>query len=153
MSAKLPVDAFAYYFALGPERSHAAIADKYGVSKRTVTRTAVQQDWAGQVVEMEAQARKKANAAMLETLEEMNLRHLKLLRVIQSKALEALKNLPLSKAMEAVRALELCIREERQARGEGDEGGKNIEQVIRGEYERWMVTDKEVPSDEPDEAE
>ena len=67
MSAKLPVDAFAYYFALGPERSHAAIADKYGVSKRTVTRTAVQQDWAGQVVEMEAQARKKANAAMLET--------------------------------------------------------------------------------------
>ena len=44
-------------------------------------------------------------------------------------ALETLRNKPLSKAMDAVRALEVCIREERITRGGTDE---QIEITRRG---------------------
>jgi len=115
--------------SLGAERSYAAVATKYDVSKRAVTRRAVDEQWQQRAVEMEEQARKKADEKLQETLEEMHVRHLKLLRVIQSKALEALRHLPLSKAMEAVRALELCIREERATRGETNEDGQGTEQI------------------------
>ena len=53
----------------------------------------------------------------LESLEGMNLRHLKSLKIIQGKALEALRTMPLSTAMEAVRALDMAIRQERLIRG------------------------------------
>ena len=36
MHRKLPPDAFEFYFALGLARSYEAVAEKFGVSKRTV---------------------------------------------------------------------------------------------------------------------
>ncbi len=48
----------------------------------------------------------------------MNERHLKTLRLIQRKALEALASMPLGTAMEAVRALDISIAKERLVRGE-----------------------------------
>jgi Zn-dependent peptidase ImmA (M78 family) len=130
MTKRLPHDAFSYYVSLGAERSYSAVAAQYGVSKRAVTRKAVEEQWQQRAAEMEAQARKKADEKMQETLEEMHVRHLKLLRVIQTKALETLRDQPLSKAIEAVRALELCIREERATRGATDEDGE-VEAPLR----------------------
>jgi hypothetical protein len=116
--------------SLGAERSYAAVAVRFGVSKRAVTRRAVEEEWQRRAAEMEAQARKRADEKLQETLEEMHVRHLKLLRVIQNKALETLRDQPLSKAIEAVRALELCIREERATRGATDEDGE-VEAPLR----------------------
>jgi hypothetical protein len=127
VTRRLPHDAFSFYMSLGAARSYTAVAEKYGVSKRAVTRRAASEQWQQRAAEMEEQARKKADEKLQEKLEEMHVRHLKLLAVIQGKALEALRNLPLSKAMEAVRALELCIREERATRGEAKEGEQGSE--------------------------
>ncbi|MHC4946472.1 MAG: hypothetical protein ACYTG7_25965 [Planctomycetota bacterium] len=77
---------------------------------------------------------------MTETLEQMSERHIKVCKLIQGKALEALKSMPLSTAMEAVRALDLAIKQERLIRGEPtDRSAVNIEDVIRREYDRWLV--------------
>ena len=76
---------------------------------------------------------------MVETLEEMSSRHIKSLRIIQARALEALRHMPLESAMEAVRALDIGIRQERLIRGEPSERTAiNVEEVVRREHTRWM---------------
>ena len=116
------------------------MARKYGVSKRAVTKLAARQSWQARIHEIERKARQASDQKAVESLDQMNDRHLKSLRVIQGKALEALKARPLNTAMEAVRALDLAIRQERVVRGEpGDRTATTVEETIRGEYERWMV--------------
>jgi hypothetical protein len=74
----------------------------------------------------------------------MNVRHLKSLRVIQAKALETLRTLPLSSAMDAVRALDIGLKGERVVRGEpSDRSAVSVEDTIKREYSRWMTTARE----------
>ena len=111
MANKIPPDAFHFYLGLGPERSYQAVADRCGVSKRAVTKLATRERWQDRVVELEAKARAGAEQKALESLEAMNLRHLRSLKIVQGKALEALRSMPLSTAMEAVRSLDMAIRQ------------------------------------------
>ncbi len=70
----------------------------------------------------------------------MNDRHLKSLRVIQHKSLEALKAMPLNTAMEGARCLDLAIKQERVIRGEpSDRSALTVEEKIRSEFENWLV--------------
>jgi hypothetical protein len=56
--------------------------------------------------------------------------------------------MPLQTAMEAVRALDVGIRQERLIRGEpSDRTAIQVEDVIRREYSRWMAA----AGDEPEE--
>jgi hypothetical protein len=161
---KLPLDALSYYVSLGPSRSYAQVGEHFGVTKRAVVKLATRDRWQAQVEEIERRAREKSNAKAEESLEEMNERHLKIARVVQNKGLEALRRFPLETALQAVRAIEGAVRQERAIKGEpGGEGGATVESIIRREYERWMlpaqgveVSDTEVPLppvevDEPDE--
>lgn len=121
MAKKLPPDAFSYYVGLGPARSYQAVAERYGVSKQAVTKLAVRDDWQSRIEAIERKAQQGAERRAIETLEEMNTRHLKTLRLIQRKALEALASMPLGTAMDAVRALDIAIAKERVVRGEPSE--------------------------------
>jgi len=144
MSGRIPPDALEYYLALGPDRSYQKVADHFGVSKRAVTKLAARERWQEKVVELERKARESAEKKALESLEGMNLRHLKSLKIVQGKALEALRSMPLTTAMEAVRALDMAIRQERLIRGEpSDRTAISVEEVIRREYERWMLPEED----------
>lgn len=141
--AKIPPDAFQYYVSLGHARSYAAVAEKYHVTKRAVTKLAARENWQARIHEIESKARRASEAKAVESLEQMNDRHLKSLRVVQGKALETLRSMPLQTAMEAVRALDLAIRQERVVRGEaGDRTATTIEEKIREEYENWLVPEE-----------
>jgi tetratricopeptide (TPR) repeat protein len=113
MAGKIPADAFDFYFGLGAQRSYQAVADRYQVSKRAVTKLAAKEHWQERVEELEKKARQTIEQKAVENLGNLNDRHLKLLRVIQARALETLKSMPLKTAMDAVRALDLSIRQER----------------------------------------
>ncbi len=147
MATKLPQNSFPFYVSLGADRSYQAVADHFGVTKRAVTNRAKRENWQPRVAEIEAKARQGAERRMVETLEEMSSRHIKSLRIIQARALEALRNMPLESAMEAVRALDIGIRQERLVRGEPSERTAiNIEETVRREYSRWMkIEDNEQP--------
>jgi len=141
MARRIPEDAFDYYVSLGASRSHQAVADRYGVSKRAVTKLATKERWRERVHALKREARRAADERALETLEAMNTRHLKALKIVQGKALEALKSTSLSSAMEAVRALDLSIKQERTIRGEpSDRTAVSVEEVIRSEYAKCMTT-------------
>ncbi len=140
MSGKIPPGALECYLGLGPDRSYQRVADHFGVSKRAVTKLAARERWQEKVLEVERKGREGAEKKALESLEGMNLRHLKSLKVVQGRSLEALRSMPLTTAMEAVRALDMAIRQERLIRGEpSDRTAISVEEVIRREYERWMV--------------
>lgn len=137
--AKIPSDAFDVYVSLGPVRSYQALADRFGVTKRAITKAAAREHWQDRLVQIEAQVRERSDIKIVETLEAMNTRHLKMLQVVQGKALEGLRHFALKDAMDAVRALDLSVRQERTIRGEpGERSAVSVEDIIKREYERWM---------------
>ena len=113
---KLPIDAFEYYMGLGTDRSYRLVAEHFGVSKRAVTHRATAENWQERLHSIHEVARSRAEEAITESLTEMYSRHLKLLSVIQGKALETLKSLPMTSAWDAVKALNLSIRLETRIR-------------------------------------
>lgn len=158
MTSRLPPDAFQFYVSLGDDRSYSAVARRYDVSKRAVSKRATREDWQARLERIERDARERADQKAVETLEAMSERHLKVIRFVQGRALEALRTLPLSTGMEAVRALDLAIKQERTIRGEpSDRTAVAVEDVIKREAERWLGPDEdnndgEGSDDDPSEA-
>jgi hypothetical protein len=137
---KLPDDAFAFYLSQGLGRSHQAVADHYGVDKKTVTNRAVKEGWKQKIEDHEREQRLVQEKKAAESLEAMNDRHLKVIGYIQARGIEALKAMPIESAIDAVRAISLAIEKERLIRGEPTERtAMDIEKKIREEHERWLV--------------
>jgi len=139
VSRKIPPDAFSFYMALGPRRSYEAVASKYGVTKRGVVKVAERERWQERLASSEKQVREKSESQVIESLAGMQARHLKTLNAVLARALEALRSMPLETSMEAVRAIEMVLRQERAIRSEGDESFAALEQRIRAELQFVMV--------------
>lgn len=149
MKAKIPANAFELYFALGPSRSYQALADRLGVSKQAVVKRALRERWQARVDELEERARAESSERVVEEIKEMNERHLKVLRVIQTKALETLKDKALRTGIDAVRALDMAIRQERVIRGEPSERSEmSVEDTTRRELQRWLAVGDSPSTDE-----
>jgi len=144
---RIPVEAFEYYVGLGATRSYEAVAKKYGVSKTAVVKLAKRECWQDRMARVERDAHKRSEERATESIEAMNDRHLRVMQVIQRKALEALKSMSLDTAIEAVRALDISVRQERLIRGEpSDRTELTTESILRREFDSWM---SEAPG-EPD---
>ena len=141
MTRRIPDDAFEYYVGLGPGRSYQAVADKYDVTKRAVTKHATQKEWSRRLESLEREAQEKSDKKLGESLEEIRERHLRTLRAMHARALTALKQYPLTSGMEAMRAAEMAIKLERLVVGEASErSAVSVEEVTRNELSRWLVT-------------
>jgi hypothetical protein len=140
MNGKLGSDAFGFYVALGDERSYSGVASHFGVSKRAVVKAAAREDWQGRLEAIEQGARERADQKMSETLEEIRLRHQKLLRAMSTRAATALREFPLCSGMEAMKAAEMVIKLERLVFGEPSERSVlSVEQVTRREIESLVA--------------
>ncbi len=137
---RIPHDAFDFYFGLGPERSYEQVASRYGFTKRAIVKVASRERWQERLSKVEADARAKADQKKAETLEAQKERHLQALRLVLGKGIEALRTMAITHPMDAVRAIGLAVREIRVELGEpSDRTAVSIEDVIRKEYERWML--------------
>lgn len=136
---RIPEGAFSYYAALGPGRSYEAVAAHFGVSKRGIAKLAQREDWQGRLARAEAEAKERGHQRLVETLEEMNERHLKMLKAIQGRALEALRSVAMHDPAKASQALVRAVEMERVVRGEpADRAAVEIEEIVRRESERWL---------------
>ena len=88
MNRKIGPDAFAFYVSLGTDRSYEAVAKKYGVTKRAVTDLAAKENWQKRLSKIEREAQEKTDKRVAETLEQMNDRHIKVLKFIQNRSIE-----------------------------------------------------------------
>jgi hypothetical protein len=137
--ARLPEDAFQQYVNLGPARSYDALAKRLRVAKRSITRLAAREKWQERLTKIESHARERLDEKMVETMEAVNARHLKIFRAVLTKGLQALQAMPLLSAEAAVRAIEMAVRGERLVLGEPtDRNAVSVEEVIKREYENWM---------------
>ena len=151
MTNRIPKDAFTYYFSLGANRSFQALATEYGVSKQAVSKLATSENWKERLEAIAQRAREKTDQQIVETIEEMNSRHLRLVKMVQARGAEALKDMPLSNAMEAVRAIDIALKQERLIRGEPtDRNEVSVAEVVKRESERWLVHKKDVDTDDED---
>ena len=149
MIRRIPPDAFEYYVSLGEDRSYRAVAEHYSFTKRAIQNCAHREDWVRRLEHIERESRERTDKRLGETLDDIRQRHLKTLRAMNGRALEALKTYPINSGMDAIRAAEAVIKLERLIVGEPtDRNAVTIEETIKREYERWMDNDDD---DEPEE--
>lgn len=153
MNKKIPADAFSFYFALGPGRSYEAVAEKYGATKRGVADHAKRERWPQRIEELEQRAREQADEKALESVVDMNLRHIREARFLQSKGLEGLKSGRPELLSACGKLVASGLTLERLIRGQATERTENVENIIRREYDRWLVRDgdREGDGDAPSE--
>jgi hypothetical protein len=152
MIRKLPPESFSYYLSLGPGRSYEKVAQNYGVDKRSVTNLAAREGWAQKLADAEREMRERAEEKVKESTNAMNLRHLKTVQLVQKKALDALRTLPLDTGIEAVRALILAVDKERLIRGEPTDR-VDVAEIIKRECETLILKpgdEEDWDDDEPD---
>ena len=65
---KLPIGAFEYYVGLGSDRTFSAVAEHFGVSAKTVSRTAQKEKWRQRTEDIEREALLAAGKASMTTL-------------------------------------------------------------------------------------
>jgi hypothetical protein len=153
MPGQIPPEGFSFYLALGAERSYAQVAKEYGVSKQAVTKCARRERWQERLDEIELQARERNDKKAVETLQELNEHQLKLWKLVETRAVQALQNHPLDSGMDGAKALDLATKNIRLIRGEPTDRTESIEQIIRRESERFLTTSTEDDWGEEDAAE
>jgi len=140
MERKLPPDAYSYYLSLGTKRSYQAVADHFEVSKQTVTKRAVRENWQDRIAELERDSHARAEKKYSDTLDEMNDRHIKMYTAVLGKAIETLRAMPITTAWQAIRAIDMFTKNERMARELPTERtAMSVEQVLRDEFKAWML--------------
>lgn len=107
--------AFDYWVSLGSDRTHEAVADRYGVSVRTVQRRARDEDWTSRLqfvskAEREGSTEIKDPDALLNALD----RQQRFFRDLQVAARKYLKAEGFKSGAEALRALDIGARAERE---------------------------------------
>lgn len=149
MAKRVPEEAFAYYVELGHERSYRAVGNKFGFSKRAITKLAVREKWAERLSTIEAEARARADKQLIESKVETHERELKLVKLMAARAMEGLSRFPATTTAEAARLGELSLKLRRLLEGEPSEHtAVSVEEVTRHEV-RALLTSKE-PQDDDD---
>ena len=139
MSGRIGDDAFEFYVSLGPARCHEAVAKRYDVTRRAVSKCATREDWTSRLAKIESQARDLSDKRLAAELGDMRGRHLTTLKAMHARALTALKQFPLTSGMEAMKAAEMVIKLERLVAGEASERTAiSVEEVTKRELDRWV---------------
>src|SRR5258705_6967643 len=110
---KIPSNAFEHYVALGDERSYQSIADQFKVSKRSVVKRAIAEGWQTRLTQITTTARKETDKKLASAITQMNERHARVLQAVLTKALDALRLMPIGSGADAVRAIDIVLRHER----------------------------------------
>ncbi len=107
---------FQLFLAMGNERSFKKVADHYGVDPAQVTRRAQRERWLERLAPVEQVVAQRTQEQIVESLVDMRKRHAQVARDIQARAMEALSRFDIVEVKDAIKALELGIKMEREAR-------------------------------------
>ena len=136
---RLSPDAYSYYVELGLARSYEAVAQKFGVSKVTVVNHAAKERWQERLREAEQKAREEANTKAVDVLQEVKDRQLMEARILEHRALDALRTLPPEKAAKAAMMLQIAWRHELLLLGEPSARTElTIEEVTQREIQTLL---------------
>lgn len=138
MAKRIPASSFEYYINLGEQRSYAAVAERYGVHKRSITKFAARHRWSERLAAIDADAREKSDKELAESWQGVRERQLKVYRTLQGKALQALQSMPLNTASAIVRALDVALKGEQaliRPKREQETKAKTLEEMLTESWE------------------
>jgi hypothetical protein len=136
---RLPLQAFDYSVELGPTRSYDAVAKRFGVSKPTVVKHAAKEGWQERLRDAQQRAREEANRKAVDTLQAVKDRQLQEARILEHRALEALRTLPPEKAAKAAMMLQIAWRHELLLLGEPSERTEvTVEEITQREIQSLL---------------
>ena len=96
--------------------------------------------WQEQIEKLETAARETAQEKARSEYNAAYDRHMKALRLVFGKGVEALRNMSIETPADALRAIRMAIQEERLGLGEPTaRTAVSIEDTIKREYDRWLV--------------
>lgn len=139
MNRKIPPEAFAFYWNLGPGRSYQAAAKQFGVSKKAILLCAEREGWQERLAEEDKKAREAAEKQAAHDQKARREQHLKVARFVQGKAIERIKVGDFETVMDAVKAYALMVETEREILGEPGDSTEEMLERYRREFQRWMV--------------
>lgn len=113
MSQAFPGGAFEYYVSLGMLRGFDLVAKHFDVDVHAVTDVATRERWSERLLSIEREAQERVDAKLVDSVEQMRLRHKKMLQAIAGRAVKALQEHPLKSGFDGVRAAAIVIRLER----------------------------------------
>jgi hypothetical protein len=144
MNKRLPADALGYYLNLGAARSYQAVAEHFGVSKRTVTTAATRERWQEHLDESQRKAQEKIGESYVDAIAQANERHVKLGRFLQSQGVSALRSGGVLSSGDRIRAIKVGVEIERLGLGEPTERlSTSVEEIIKREFAICMRDDEE----------
>jgi len=130
-------EAFEYWYSLN-DRSCPEVAEKFGISKRTARRWNLEEEWEEEAENRDQKIFAKVEEKVIETIADMNLRHITSAIRVQDQILDTIDKLTPRSLSEAFSALETAVNIERVAKGEPSD---IVDEVLN---ERTDLTDKEL---------
>lgn len=145
-------ETFKYWVSLGDWRSFAKVAAHFGVARRAIQKCSLRNAWGRRLEAIEVAAKARADELLVESLAEVRARHLRMLKVVATRGLQALQAKELDTASEGVKAVTEAIKLERMIHGETTTNiGVSMQELTRREVEMLLIT--EADDDDPDDDE
>lgn len=141
---KIPDNAFETYVAMGTERSYQALADKFGVDKRSISRLAAKERWVERLAKIQEEARAATDKKLVADLQAVREQQLREVRYLRAEAIKGMKNLSPEKAVKFASALSIAWKHELFLLGEPtDRQATTIEEITKREIQTLLLRDGE----------
>lgn len=141
---------FAEYVAQGTKRSYAAVAARFGTTKRRIVRVSQRGNWLARLAEIERNAKTEADRRLTESRAEVDERHLRMIKAIASRGLQGLQAFQFDNARDSAKAVEAAVKLERNVLGRTDlHLDVTVQEITRRELDHFLTTEDEDDDDEP----
>ena len=141
---KIPENAFETYVAMGTERSYQALADKFGVDKRSISRLAAKERWVERLGKIQEEARAATDRKLVADLQAVREQQLREVRYFRSETIKAIKGLTPEKAVRFASALNIAWKHELFLLGEPtDRQATTVEEITKREIQTLLLRDGE----------
>lgn len=108
---------FVQFVAQGAGRRYGALAKETGVPTSELIRHASKFLWRERIALIHNEVNTRTHEDLVESLAEVNKRHISKLKLLQEKAMKFLEDHPLTKAQDAIKLVGMAIKMEREAYG------------------------------------
>lgn len=144
-------EAYAFWVALGDRRSYGRVCEEFKVSRRCIQKCAARNKWSERIVGIERAEKQLIDQKLAETRAEVRERHLRMIRAMSARGLQALQKMELDTAFEGIRAIEMAVKLERLLLGETSEHvAHSVQELTRREVDTYLVLDGDTEEDDDD---
>lgn len=134
---------FVQFVGMGPGRKYGALTRESKVPTTELIRHASKFLWRERIAVIHCEANERTRDELVETIADINTRHISKLKVMQTKAFEYLEKVALDKPADAIKLLTLAMKMEREAVGlDQNSEQARLSDLLMGKMEKLLDAPK-----------